>query len=337
MARSVEDAALLLNVIAGYDAADWAYGEFASYAPAAWMSGTPVPDAGTVDYTRALDPNGLKGARIGVCRSLFGFDPSCDELMETAIQAMRDAGAEIIDELYIGAVEILADGTNEYTVLVTEFAHGIQEFITGYMPDGPITSLADIVDFNYEHADRELLYGDQAVLEEALNVGTVWDEAYQSALTANLSLSRDEGIDQLMDEHQLDALIAPTAGIPTPLDPYGDVFMGSSARLAAVAGYPSITVPIGQYNAMPAGMHLFGRAFSEETLIKLAFGLEQTLQARETPTYLEEPPLGDTLPSPEEESFPVDDSGEEWIPEEDGDGEWVPPDESEEEWVPPGE
>jgi amidase len=244
--------------------------------------------------------------------------------METAIQAMRDAGAEVIDELYIGAVEILADGTNEYTVLVTEFAHGIQEFITGYMPDGPITSLADIVDFNYEHADRELLYGDQAVLEEALNVGTLWDEAYQSALGANLSLSRDEGIDFLMDEHQLDAVIAPTAGIPTPLDPYGDVFMGSSARLAAVAGYPSITVPIGHYNAMPAGMHLFGRAFSEETLIRLAFGLEQTLQARETPSYLAEPPLGDTVPSPEEEPVPVD-GGEEWIPPQDDAGEWVPP------------
>jgi amidase len=324
MARSVEDAALLLNVIAGHDAEDWAYGEFASYAPAAWMSGTPVPDTGTVDYTRSLDPDGLRGARIGVCRSLFGFDPACDELMETAIQAMRDAGAEVIDELYIGAVEILADGTNEYTVLVTEFAHGIQEFITGYMPDGPITSLADIVDFNYEHADRELLYGDQAVLEEALNVGTLWDEAYQSALGANLSLSRDEGIDFLMDEHQLDAVIAPTAGIPTPLDPYGDVFMGSSARLAAVAGYPSITVPIGHYNAMPAGMHLFGRAFSEETLIRLAFGLEQTLQARETPSYLAEPPLGDTVPSPEEEPVPVD-GGEEWIPPQDDAGEWVPP------------
>jgi amidase len=348
MTRSVEDAALLLNAIAGHDAEDWAYGEFAGYAPAAWVGGTPVPGSGAIDYTRALDPNGLKGARIGVCRSLFGFDLNSDALMESAIAAMAEAGAEIVDELYAGAVEQLA-GADLFTVLVTEFAHGIEQFITDYMPDGPIASLADIVGYNNDHADRELLYGDQQGLEAALDVGTVWDEHYHNALHANLSLARDEGIDALMDEHRLDALIAPTAGIPTPLDPYGDVFMGSSALLAAVAGFPSITVPIGQYNALPAGMHLFGRAFSEETLIRLAYGLEQTLQAREAPTYLEEPPMGIVWPTveeePAEEFSPADEGGGEWVPTDDSEwipadesgGEWAPPDGGEGEWLPPGE
>jgi len=340
MARSVADAALLLTAIAGFDPEDAAYGEFADYAPAAWSSATPVPAAGAVDYTRALDPDGLRGARIGVCRSLFGFDPYADSLAEDAIAAMRDAGAEIVDEIYVGAMENLT-GEDEYVVLLTEFAHGIQRFIDEYMPDGPITSLADIVEFNAVHADEALVYTGQEVLEAALYAGTLWDDHYQYVLRHNLSTARDEGIDLTMDEHGLDALIAPSAGLPTRINPYGDLFTGSSSQLAAVAGYPSITVPIGSYNALPAGLHFFGRAFSEETLLRIAYGLEQTLQAREAPRYLEEPPLGDLIPSPADESydeaFPADEAGEEWVPSGEGDEEWWPSDESEDEWAPPGE
>jgi amidase len=344
MGRGVEDVAILLSAMAGEDPEDAAFGEMASYAPPARFATPPVPAAGSVDYTTALDPDGLRGARIGVCRSLFGFDPNADALAEEAIAAMREAGAEIVDEIYIGAIESLLP-ENEYLVLLTEFAHGIQQFLAEYMPEGPVASLQDIVTYNAEHADEELAYGDQLVLEAALSAGTIWDDFYLETLQQNLATARDEGIDWAMDEYQVDALVAPTAGLPTLLDPYDDGFTGSSSQLAAMAGYPSITVPIGLYNAMPVGLHLFGRAFSEETLLRLAYGLERALPGREAPRYLEEPPLGDNTPVPGEdysgEEIPWDDTGELWQPDDssDGtDGEWAPvEDDSSEEAMPPDE
>lgn len=314
MGRSVEDVALLLGAMVGHDPEDAAFGEMAPYAPPARFATPPVPAAGIVDYTAALDPDGLRGARIGVCRSLFGFDPNADALAEEAIAAMHEAGADVVDEIYVGAIESLLP-ENEYFVLLTEFAHGIQQFLAEYMPGGPIASLQDIVNYNAEHADQELPFGDQTVLEAALTAGTIWDDSYLQTLQQNLAMARDEGIDWAMDAYQVDALVAPTAGLPTLLDPYNDGFTGSSSQLAAMAGYPSITVPIGLSNAMPVGLHLFGRAFSEETLLRLAYGLERALPGREAPRYLEEPPLGDNTPVPgvddSGEEIPWDDTGEE--------------------------
>jgi len=246
-----------------------------------------VPDVGTQDYTRVLDPDGLNGARIGVCRSMFGLDPEVDAHVEIALDAMREAGAEIIDEIYMDAVGMVSDSVDEGNMITMEFAWGFQNFLDTYTPGGPITSLADVVDYNYEHADETLIFGDQQGFEFALDAGTIYDPWFQELVEKNITTTRDNGIDLTMDEYKLDALVAPTTILPSTL--YEDAFIGSSSQVPSMAGYPSLTLPIGYTNGLPAGIHFFGRAFSEKTLLKLAYGLEQTLQAREVPQYLDEP------------------------------------------------
>jgi len=286
MGRTVEDVAYGLSAIVGYDAQDMAYGDFAQYAPAARFDDFPVPDVGEQDYTQVLDPDGLRGARIGVCRSMFGFDPVADAHAEIAIDAMREAGAEVIDDIYMDAAGVVMDGMNEGNMFIMEFAWGFQNFLDTYMPGGPILSLADVVDFNYEHMEETMIYGGQEGLEVALNAGTIEDPWFHDLVTLNTTTTRDEGIDLVMDQYELDALVAPTAAIPTTLDI--DAFTGSSSQVPSMAGYPSLTVPVGYTNGLPAGLHLFGRAFSEKTLLRLGYGLEQTLQAREVPQYLDD-------------------------------------------------
>lgn len=291
MGRTVEDVAYALGAMVGYDPADMAYGQFAHFAPAARFETLPVPNAGTRDYTKALDPAGLKGARIGVCRSMFEFDPVADAHVEVALDAMRDAGAEIIDDIYMEAAAIVNGDINRGAVLITEFAWGFQDFLDTYMPDGPVTSLADVVNFNYEHADETMVFGGQEGLEVSLEAGSIDDAWYQEQVARNIEITRDQGIDLTMDTYKLDALVAPSTAIPSSLAE--EAFLGSSTRVASMAGYPSLTLPIGYTNGLPAGLHMFGRAFSEATLLKLAYSLEQTLQARKVPQYLEEQPWDD--------------------------------------------
>lgn len=289
--RTVEDVAYMLNALAGYDPEDVAFGMMARFAPAARFDEFPVQNVGGIDYTKALDPNGLKGARIGVCRGMFGFDPVTDALVEEAIVAMADAGAEIIDEIYMDASSLLADDTGGGTMMIVEFGWGIQNFIDNYMPGGPMTSLQDIVNFNYENAMETLPFSDEDGLAVALSTGTIEDQWYLDLVNSKVSTARDRGIDPVMDLHNLDALIAPSTGLPTPLDDL--VFLGSSTQVPSVAGYPSLTLPVGFAGGLPAGMHMFGRAFSEATLLRLAYSLEQNLQARKPPTYLDSAPGDD--------------------------------------------
>ncbi len=301
--RTVEDVAYGLSAMVGYDPSDMAYGQFANFAPAARFEQNPVPDAGTVDYTAALDPDGLRGARIGVCRSMFTFDPIADAHMEVALDAMREAGAEVIDDIYMDAAGVLMNSGTEGGMLMVEFAWNFQNFIDTWMPGGPITSLADVINFNYEHWDATLSMGPQEGLEYALSATTIDDPWYQDLVAFNTATARDEGIDLVMDEHDLDALVAPTVAMPSPL--WNEQFHGSSTQVASMAGYPSITVPIGFTNGLPAGMHLFGRAFSEETLLRLAYGLEQTIQIRQAPQYLEEEPMDVPTPTTGETPSPI--------------------------------
>jgi amidase len=298
MGRSVEDVAYALSAMVGYDAQDMAFGQFAAYAPAARFDTMPVPDPGVQDYTRALDKGGLKGARIGVCRSMFGFDPVVDAHVEIALDAMRQAGAEVIDDIYMEAAGIVRDGVGEGNMLIMEFAWNFQNFLDTWMPGGPITSLADVINFNYEHAEETMVHGGQEGLEAALYTGSIEDPWFEELVATNVRATRDDGIDLTMDEYDLDALVAPSTTIPG--DMAGNLPFGSSSQVPSMAGYPSLTLPIGYTNGLPAGLHMFGRAFSEKTLLKLAYSLEQSMQVRQAPKYLEEVSWDDGMPSWEE-------------------------------------
>lgn len=287
LARSVEDAAILLGAIAGVDPDDPSQGIAEDSSPASEFERSPLPEPGEIDYTEALDPDGLRGARIGVCRTLFGFDPRADAALEEIIPLIEDAGAEIEDDVFIDSYATFSELGNNYTVLLTEFAWGLTEFLQTYMPDGPVSTIQEIVDFNLANPDDALQGRDQSGLIDALGARPIDDPVYEDVRTTNQALLRGEGIDAVMDALELDALIAPSAALAASLTGAGETYYGASAEPACVAGYPSITIPIGLVDGLPAGIHFFGRAFSERTLLKLAYSLERVLPGREPPTYIE--------------------------------------------------
>lgn len=284
MGRSVRDVATMMEVVAGYDPEDPANGEYAWSSPAANMPEHPVGDPGTMDYTSGLNEYALHGKRIGIARSLWGFDASADAVMEEAIGQLSNAGVPFSDGIDIA---MNATSDTEYTVLITEFPEGVQRFLDRFMPGGPIRSIADVIAYNNDHADTELQWGDQVVLERALESGSIDDQFYRDTLAANNKGTRDDAIDAVMDQYQIDALIAPTVSLPAPINPGGDVgFNGASAQIPAVAGYPSLSLPIGMVDGLPVGMNIFGRAYSEKTLLEVAYGFEQILQARQAPQFV---------------------------------------------------
>lgn len=295
--RNVRDVAILLSAIAGYDDEDPSSHEFADSAPAASFSESPIQKPGGIDYTSILGGggNGLKGFRIGIARDLFGWDAAADAMMAQAISVLKDAGVEFVDDIYF---DTTFDVELEYTVLITEFTDGTQRFFDRYMPAGPIKSLADVIAFNEQNADTELQFGDQVVLERTLDIGPIADNpAYEDARTTMHAAARENGIDATMDGAKVDVLIAPTAPVPTEVSSYGDAgFVGSSATPSAMSGYPSITIPIGLVNGLPVGMNIFGRAFSEKTLLQVAYGFERILLARTPPTYIPSNPADDPAP-----------------------------------------
>ena len=285
MARSVEDAALLLSAIAGHDPEDPAYSETDWSAPANAFEEFPVPKVGKVDYTDGLDKDGLKGARIGICRSLWGNDGAADDVAEEALAALEEAGARLVDDVSIpnqGAVG--ADGAG-YRILLTEFVYSIERFLETYLPDGPIQSLADIREFNEANAEEELAYTDQAVFYDAIEALSIDDEFYRETVANNLSLAREQGIDAVMEELELDALVAPSAPVPTEINLYGDDFAGASTGPTASAGYPIITVPAGYVDGLPVGLSFMGQAFTDAALLRYAYAFERAWLVREAPKY----------------------------------------------------
>jgi amidase len=272
MARTVADAAALLGVLAGVDPDDAATAAAGGHIEA--------------DYTKFLDPNGLKGARIGVARTkFFGYSSVTDKLALAAIDAMKQAGAVIVDPADIPHAGEYDDA--EFTVLLYEFKADLNAYLAGLGAQAPNKTLADLIAWNDRNHDRELAYFGQEIFTMAQDKGPLTDDAYIEALAHCRRLSRTEGLDAVFAKEKLDALVAPTGSPAWTTDLVnGDHFLGASSTPAAVAGYASIAVPVGYARGLPVGMSFIGTAWSEPTLIRLAYAYEQAVKPRRAPRFL---------------------------------------------------
>ncbi|TDU88839.1 amidase [Kribbella voronezhensis] len=270
IARTVRDAAVVLGALVGVDRRD----------PATAGSRFHT------DYTRFLDPNGLRGARIGVPREVyFGYSNHADEITERAIETMRRAGATIVDPADIPTARQLEDIQTSIVVQAFEVKRAFNSYLSSTPGEHP-RNLAELIAFNRDHRDRELRYVQQDGLEAVQQLDFSESE-YRAALATNHRLSRGEGIDAVLRRHRLDALVMPTGAPPGKIDLVnGDSYLGSSSLPAALAGYPAISVPAGFTFGLPVGITFMGTAWSEPVLLKLAYAFEQHTHARRTPTYL---------------------------------------------------
>jgi len=266
MARTVRDAAILLGALTGVDERD-------SYT-------MDSRGKAAEDYTKFLDEGGLKGARIGVARHYFGFNDHVDAVMKDALDAMKQAGATLVDPADMATAGKYDD--SEFEVLLYEFKADLNKYLE------PLKlTLADLIKFNEEHREQEMKYFGQEIFEQAQKKGPLTDAAYKKALAKNHRLSRTEGIDATLKKYKVDALVAPTGGPVWPTDLInGDHFTGGFSTASAVAGYPHITVPAGFAYGLPIGISFFAGAWSEPTLIKFAYAFEQMTRARRAPTFL---------------------------------------------------
>ncbi len=270
MARTVADAVAVLGALTGVDPDD------SHTAASRGRSYT--------DYSRFLDPSGLRGARIGLVRRLLGFHPAVDGIVEEAVRAMRNLGAEVVDPVDIPTWGEWSESERE--VLHYEFKAGLNAYLAQLGGSSRVKSLKDLIRFNEENADREMPYFGQEHFIQAQAKGPLSDRRYRDALARNHRLSRTEGIDRVMDEHRLDALLAPTGGPAWVTDLVnGDSYGGGSSGGAAVAGYPNVAVPAGFVHGLPVGISFFGRAWSEGKLIRLAYAFEQATHVRRPPRF----------------------------------------------------
>ena len=271
MCRTVRDAAILLSALTGVDPED---------AATAASAGKSHPD-----YAQHCDPNGLKDARIGVARKYFGFNDAVDALMEQSIDVMKKQGAIIVDPADIATLGKFDD--SELLVFMYELKADLNAYLARLGPSAPVHSLKEIIEFNEHNRAREMPFFGQDLFIKAEGKGPLTEKAYLDALAKNHQLARTEGIDAVMDKNRLDALIAPTGGPAWLTDlPNGDHSAGGSSNSAAVAGYPNINVTAGFIYGLPVGISFFGRAWSEPTLIKLAYSFEQATKVSKAPRFL---------------------------------------------------
>ncbi len=271
IARTVSDAAVLLAALAGSDPED------AATAAAA--------KAKLGDIAKALDPRALRGARIGVVRQYAGFHPGVDKVFEGALEVLKKQGAVLVDP---AAVETIGKfEADEFTVLLYELKADMNAYLKRRGAGAPVHTLKEIIAFNIAHAKEEMPYFGQETFLKAEEKGPLTSGEYIAARDKALRLSRREGLDAVMDKLHLDALVAPTDGPAWVTDLVaGDHFLGGSSTLAAVAGYPSITLPAGFVFGLPIGISFFGRAWSEARLLGLAYAFERASSQRRPPRFL---------------------------------------------------
>ena len=270
LARTVRDAALLLGVIAGLDAED----------PASVAVGERFASG----YERFIDPDGLRGARLGIARRFFADSAPLNAFLNDCVATLERAGAVLVDpaDLPVHGTEVAA----EQEVLLYEFKAGLNAYLERLPGSMAVRSLPELIRFNETHAGRELKLFDQELLRQAQAKGNLDEAAYRAARDTCLTATRDEGIDAVLSEHRLDAIVTLTSGPAWLIDSVnGDSDTGGCSSPAAVAGYPHITVPAGLYRGLPVGLSFFGAAFSESKLIRLASGFEHAADARVAPQF----------------------------------------------------
>ena len=271
MTRTVADAALLLGAIAGFDAQD--------------ASMRAVGARTAPDYARNLDAGALKGARIGVARKqYFGYSAAADRLVNQAIADMKAQGAVIVDPADIPTAAKM--DACEIEVLLYEFKADLNAYLA-VRGSSRVRSLQDVIAFNETEKEREMPFFGQELFVSAQKKGPLTSPQYRAARARCRSLAREQGIDLVVRSHRLDAIVAPTGSPAWTIDLVnGDHFVGASSTPAAVAGYPSITVPAGQAFGLPVGISFIGPAWSEPRLIALAYAYEQATRHRRPPAFL---------------------------------------------------
>ncbi|HEY2677048.1 MAG TPA: amidase [Steroidobacteraceae bacterium] len=270
LARSVRDAAAMLSAMAGLDAAD----------PAS----VAVGERFDIDYARHLDPLGLRGARLGIARKFFADNTPVNGFLDLCVQTLKGAGAIIVDPADLPMHGSF--GASEQEVLLYEFKADLNSYLRRLPPTFPVRSLAALIRFNEAHRDREMPLFDQELLLQSQAKGALSDKAYLDARAACLKATRSNGIDAVLSQHKLDAMVSLTSGPAWLIDTVnGDSDTGGCSSPAAIAGYPHITVPAGLYRGLPIGLSFFGAAFSEPKLIKLASGYENAAHARVPPRF----------------------------------------------------
>ena len=281
MARTVSDAAILLGALTGLDPHD----------PRTQESHGKSHS----DYRPFLQKDGLRGARIGIARNYFGYHEHLDALINKAIEVMKRHGAVITDPANVETAGQFGDA--EFTVLLYEFKTHFEAYLRKRSPLGPQT-LGDLMAFNEQHRPIEMPYFEQEIFEMADQMGPLTDEAYREARQHSFRLAATEGIDATIKKYHLDAIVGPTFGPAFPIDlTLGDHIVPPWTSkqwlpsAPAVAGYPHISLPVGYISGIPVGISFIGRAFSEPTLIKIAYAFEQATQHRISPAFLTQDPV----------------------------------------------
>jgi len=270
MARTVRDAAILLGILAEFDPDD---------------AETHI-EKGEIfnDYTQFLNTEDLTGMRIGIASQMIGFNAKVDKVFTDAMEVLKKKGAEIIEDVKFENNRKWGDPS--YQVLLYEFKADLNKYLAEHQ-NAKVKSLEEIIEFNRNNAGSEMPWFDQEIFEEAQKKGDLNSEEYLEALKNSKLYAGKEGIDKTMENYRLDAIIAQTNGPAWTIDwVNGDHFSGGSSSPAAISGYPNITVPMGFVKGLPVGISFFGKAWSEPTLLRIAYAFEQVTKHRKTPGFL---------------------------------------------------